>query len=187
MIKDRPEKFGKRAVKGMLWWLAGEFVCVIFNMCMLLVMNRFMAVKIFCSVASVIIANGLLFNFTYNCAVRDRNFIKYHGVEYDPKMKLKLALTAPLPQYLMWVVLLLSKLGVVGDIFRYYILANMQCIGWVDLFTEGRDITSLSWAGLFGLLFLVLIAPAVIIATYECTIRDIDVKALLLYGKKNTK
>lgn len=48
-----------------------------------------------------------------------------------------------------------------------------------------QDFDALSWGGLFGLLVLVLIAPAVIIVTYECTIRDIDVKSLLLYGKKN--
>lgn len=54
----------------------------------------------------------------------------------------------------------------------------MQSLAWIDLFTSGRTIDALSWGGLFGLLVLVLIAPAVIIVTYECTIRDIDVKSL---------
>lgn len=184
MIKEKQEKFVKRAFKGMLWWLAGEFICVIFNMCMLIFMTKFMAVRVFTAVSSAIIANGLFFNFAYNTAVRDRNLVKYHGVTYDKKMSLKIALTAPLPQYVMWIILLLSKLGVIGDIFNYYILANIQTIAWVDLFTSGRDIGSLSWGGLFGLLLLMLIAPIVIIITYECVIRDIDVKALVLYGKK---
>ncbi|MCM1524658.1 MAG: hypothetical protein NC120_09405 [Ruminococcus sp.] len=184
MIKETQEKFAKRAAKGMLWWLAGEFICIIFNMCMLIFMTKFMAVKIFTAISSAIIANGLFFNFAYNTAVRDRNLIKYHDVGYDKKMSVKIALTAPLPQYVMWIMLLLSKLGVIGDIFRYYIWANIQTIAWIDLFTSGRDIASLSWSGLFGLLLLMLIAPAVIIITYECVIRDIDVKALVLYGKK---
>lgn len=184
MTPEKQEKFAKRAAKGMLWWLAGEFVCVIFNMCMIIFMTKFMAVKIFTAFSSAIIMNGLLFNFTYNCAVRDRNLIKYHHVPRDPKMSLKIAAFAPMPQYIMWIILLLSKLGVIGDIFRYYVLANIQCLAWVDLFTSSREISALSWGGLFGLLLLMLIAPVVIILTYECTLREIDIKALVLYGKK---
>lgn len=185
MVADTQEKFAKRAAKGMLWWLAGEFICAIFNLCMIIFMTKFMVMKLFTAIASVLIANGLYFNFTYNTAVRDRNLVKYHGWQQDKKMNLKMALTAPLPQYVMWIVLLLSKLGVIGDVFNYYIWANMQSLAWIDLFTSGRTIDALSWGGLFGLLVLVLIAPIVIIVTYECTIRDIDVKSLLLYGKKN--
>lgn len=185
MKPDKQEKFVKRAAKGMLWWCAGDFICVIFNLCMIVVMINFLAAKVFTAFASAIIMNGLLFNFTYNCAVRDRNLVKYHGVSDDPMMPYKIALTAPLPQYIMWIVLLLSKLGIIGDIFRYFILANIQCLAWVDLFTEGRTIDCLSWGGLMGLLALMLIAPVVIIITYKCTVLDIDVKALVLYGKKH--
>lgn len=184
MIKETQEKFSKRAIKGIMWWLAGEFSCFIFNMCMLIAMKRFFAVKIFCAAASLIIFNGLMFNYSYNCAVRDRNLIKYHGVKQDKKMSLKIALAAPVLQYVMWTALLLSKLGVIGDFFRYFILANVQCLPWVDLFTASREISALSWGGLAGLLVIMLIAPAVIIVTYELTVRDIDVKAILLYGKK---
>lgn len=184
MLPDKREKFIFRALKGMGWWLAGELICVIFVMCMLMFMMKFMAVKVFGAFACLIIVNGLFFNYAYNCAVRDKNLVKFHGAYDDKKMSLKLAVAAPLPQYIMWIVLLLSKLGIIGDIFRYYVLANIQCLPWVDLFTSEREITALSWGGLFGLLVLMLAAPAVIIVTYECTIRELDIKALLLYGKK---
>ena len=78
----------------------------------------------------------------------------------------------------------LSKLGVIKDIFNYYILANMQTLAWVDLFTDGRTIDCLSWGGLFGLLLIILVAPAVIMITYECTIKEVDLKAIFVYGKK---
>lgn len=184
MITEKADNFGKRALKGILWWLGGDFICVIFNMCMIALITRFMALKLFTAIASVIIMDGLLFNFAYNCAVRDRNLIRYHGVERDSKMSLKMALTAPLPAYILWIMLALSKAGVIGDIFRYYILANMQCLAWVDLFTAERTIDGLSWGGLMGLLLLTLISPAVIIATYECVVRDIDIKQIFVYGKK---
>lgn len=185
--RTKQEKFIVRTLRGMSWWLIGEIVCMIFNMCMLLLMQKFMILKIFTGIASVLIMNGLYFNFTYNTAVSDKNLIRYHHVPDDKFMSLKIALTAPLPQYIMWVILLLSKLGVIRDIFNIYILANIQSIAFVDLFTTGRTINDLSWGGLFGLLFLVLIAPAVIIATYECTVRDIDIVNILIYGGKKKK
>ena len=184
MAENKSENFAKRGVKGILWWLAGEVICMVFNLCMLPFMMKFMAFKVFTAVPSIIIADGLFFNFAYNCAVKDRNLIKYHNVNHDKTMSLKMALISPLPQYIMWIVLLLSKLGIIGDIFNIFILSNMKTLAWVDLFTSGRTIDHLSWGGLFGLLALMLIAPAVIAVTYELTIRDIDVKAILLYGKK---
>lgn len=187
MKKETYDSLPVRAGKGLLWWLGGEFICVIFNMCMIPLLVRFMAMKIFTAAASAIIVNGLFFNFAYNCAVRDKNIVRYHGAERNLKMPLKMALTAPLPEYIMWIALLLSKLGVIGDIFNWYIIGNMQCLAWVDLFTQGRDIGSLSYIGLFGLLLLILISPVTIILTYEITFRDIDIKALLLYGKKDNR
>ena len=184
MIADKRENFGLRAGKGMLWWLAGEVICIIFNLCMLVFMIKFMAFKVFTAVASSIIVNGLFINFAYNCAVRDRNLVKYHRLPHDPVMSLKIALTAPLPMYAMWIALLLSKLGVVRDIFNYYIWGNIQTLAWIDLFTSSRTIDGLSWAGLFGLLIIVLAAPVSIILTYECTVREFDIKAWLFYGKK---
>ena len=99
-------------------------------------------------------------------------------------MSLKIAIAAPLPQYICWILLLLSKLGVIKDIFNIFIWCNIQSLAWVDLFTSGRTIDALSWGGLFGLLALMFVAPICIILTYECTIREFDIKAWLFYGKK---
>lgn len=173
-----------RALKGLVWWFAGELIAFVFTLCIMLPMRRFMLVRIFAGVASVFMVNALYFNFTHKCANSDRNAVKFHGVQRDRLAGLFIALTAPIFQYISWILLLLSKMQIIRDIFNYYILSNIQCIAWVDLFTAGRTIDHLTWAGLFGLLFIVLLAPAVIIATYECTYREIDVKALLMYGKQ---
>ncbi|MGN0666807.1 MAG: hypothetical protein ACI4KF_09820 [Huintestinicola sp.] len=185
MAKKKRELFIVRAFRGMLWWFIGEIVCSLFCMCMLLLMQRFLILKMFTGLASVLIVNGLYFNFTYNTAAKDRDLVRYHGVPEDKFMGVKMALMAPLPQYIMWIVLLLSKLGVIRDVFNIYILANMQSIAFVDMFTDSRTIDALSWGGIFGLLFLTLISSVVIAVTYNCVFKDIDVKGKLLYGKKN--
>ncbi|MBR4224786.1 MAG: hypothetical protein IKR73_08255 [Oscillospiraceae bacterium] len=174
-----------RIIKGWLWWLAGEFICLLFTLCMIMPMQRSLLLMMFTGVSSVLIVNGLYFNFAHNCAAEDRNAVKFHKAPYDRAMPVKLALLAPLPQYLMWIALLLSKAGVIRDIFNIYILANIQCLAWVDQFTRERTIDVLSWGGLFGLLLLVLAAPITIIVTYELVYREIDIAAILMYGKKD--
>lgn len=173
-----------RTFKGWLWWLAGEIVCIIFTVCMLMVAKRFMIVMIFMACSALLLTNGLYFNYALNWANHDRNAVKFHKAKEDSRMSLKMALLAPLPQYIMWFALLLSKLGVIRDIFSLYILANIQVTGWVELFTPGRTIDHVNAAGLLGLLFIVLISSATIFITYECVYREIDVKAILMYGKK---
>jgi len=175
----------KRTFKGWGWWLAGEIIAVIFTMCMVIAMRRYMLVRIFTGFASVFIVNALYFNFAYNCAKADLNAVKYHKKERDPAAGLMLAVSAPLFQYIMWILLVLSKAGAVPDIFNYYILANIECIAWVDLFTTQRTIDVLTVPGLIGLLSIVLISPITIILTYELTYRELDIKAILLYGNKN--
>ncbi|MBQ7990410.1 MAG: hypothetical protein IJ251_05110 [Oscillospiraceae bacterium] len=173
-----------RVIKGWLWWLAGEIICLLFTMCMIMPMQKSLLVMMFTGVSAVLIVNGLYFNFAYKCAEEDRNAVRYHKAAEDKAMARKIALAAPLPQYIMWCVLLLSKLGVIGDIFNAYILGNIQCIAWVDLFTRERTIDVLSFGGLFGLLLLVLAAPVTIIVTYEMVYREIDIKSIIMYGKK---
>ena len=177
------ESMIKRTVKGWLWWLAGEVICFLFTPCMLMPMKRSMLIMMFTAVSAVLIVNGLYFNFAHKCASADRNAVKFHKAPPDRLMAVKMALTAPLPQYILWIMLALSKARVIRDIFNIYILSNIQCIAWVDLFTSERTIDHLSTAGLFGLLLLVLAAPATIIVTYELVYRDIDVKSILMYKK----
>ena len=188
------KNLGLRMVKGWLWWLAGEFVCLIFYICLLMPMTRFMLVRIFVGVSGLILTNGLYFNYALNWANADRNAVRFHKAKADRFMSVKMAFLAPLLQYIMWFILLLSKIGlfpssfgtsdIKTDILGIYMLANIQCTAWVDLFTEQRTVAAVNAAGMAGLLFLVLISSVTIFITYECVYREIDVKALLLYGKK---
>lgn len=177
------EKWYFRALKGILWSLAGEIICFVFILCFFVPMQKFMLARIFAGLATLVLVNGLYFNFAYKCAQKDKNAVKYHSAERDPRAGLFMALTAPLGQYVLWIILLLSKLGAISDFVGKYLLLNIQCLPWYDLFTDNRTIDHLAPAGLAGLLLLTLISPAVIYITYELTYREIDVKAILMYGK----
>jgi len=173
-----------RFLKGLIWWLIGAAICFIYSFMMLGLMQKFMVAKIVTAVCAVIIVNGLYCNYIYNCATDDKKLKKVRHVETDPKTGIKLALTVPIMQYASWIVLVLSKIGVIGDFFSIYIFMNMYTLGWVDLFTEERTISALSWGGIIGLLLLAVLSSVIIYLTYEITIRDIDVKRVVFYNRK---
>ena len=98
-------------------------------------------------------------------------------------MPLKMSLTAPVISYVMVVLLFLSKLGVIGDIFNYFMYIDMWLVPYVKIFTEETVITAVPWWGVFCLTILVLLQPAVISVTYILTYKDVDVAKELMYKK----
>lgn len=79
--------------------------------------------------------------------------------------------------------LYLSKLGLIRDIFSYFLFGNMWTLPFVTMFTGERTIDCISWWGILGLTFLTLIQPAVISATYILTYNDVDVAKIVFYKK----
>lgn len=189
---NKPEGFPKRILKGFLYY----FIGIVMNMWFVTVMTGLMMnnlfIKLAVGIAAEIIVNGLFFNYAYNAACLDRDLVKFHGMERDKYMSLKIALIVPIFGYIMTVMLGLARAGVFdGTIlgergFNYYILLNLHTLPWIAMFTDERSIEHLTWAGYAGIVFLQLIEPAVIALTYELTYRDIDIKEKLFYKGKKT-
>ncbi len=170
---------------------------VIMNLWFVTVMTGLMMenifIKLIVGIAAEIIVNGLFFNYAYNAAKLDRNLVKLHGMERDRFMSAKIAAFAPLPGYVMFIMLAAAKAGAFAGTslgqygFNYYIMLNLHTLPWIAMVTDGRSMEYLSYGGLAGLLLLQLLQPAVIVLTYEFTFRDIDVFTKLLYGKNAKK
>ncbi len=186
----KPESFIKRVLKGWLYYVMGFVMNLWLVTVMMAMASDFLIVKFLLGIAALVIIDGLFFNFAYNAARRDRELIKFHGMEQDKSMSLKLALLVPIFGYIMYILLFLVKLGVFdGTIlgqngFNYYILLNLHTLPWIAMITDGRTLEYLTWGGMFGLLLIQLTEPATIVLTYELTLRDVDVKEIIFYGKK---
>ena len=98
-------------------------------------------------------------------------------------MPLKMALCGPAVSYISLAALILSKCGVIKDIFNIFLLINMYSLPFVDAFTDGRTLEFLTVPGLFGLIGLTLLQPAVIVLTYILTYKDVDVITKIVYKK----
>lgn len=189
---NKPESFPKRILKGFLYYIIGMGMNMWFVTVMTGLMMENLFIKLAVGIAAEIIVNGLFFNYAYNAACLDREQVKFHGMERDRYMSLKMALIVPVFGYIMTVMLGLAKAGafdgtILGERgFNYYILLNLHTLPWIAMFTDERSIEHLTWAGYAGIVFLRLIEPAVIALTYELTYRDIDVKEKLFYKGKKT-
>lgn len=183
IISRKKENFAARTLKGIGYWLLGSFMCLFMCMSMLVLMRSLLILKFFVAFCTTGIMLGLMFNWAYYSAKRDKNAVKYRNMEYDKYMPLKMSLTAPIISYVMAALMFLCKLGVIGDIFNYFMYIDMWLVPYVKMFTDGTTIDSIPWWGVLGLTLLILLQPAVIYVTYVLTYKDVDVAKEVLYKK----
>ena len=156
---------------------------LVITMIVLTTKTDILAVKVIAAVFTLTVVLGLFFNWAYNAAKADRDAVKFHNVEYDRYMPLKMALCGPAISYVTLIALILSKCGVIKDIFNIFLLVNMYAVPFVDAFTDGRTLEFLTVPGLLGLVLLTLLQPAAIVLTYIMTYKDVDVITKIVYKK----
>lgn len=187
-ISREKENFFKRSFKGLGYWFLGCFMCFFVCSTMVVLMNKILFLKIFVAFCTTTITLGLYFNWAHYAAKRDKNAVKYHNMNYDKFMPVKMAVIAPIFSYVMLVLLFLCKAGVIADTFMsIYLLCDIWILPFITMFTEDKTIAGISWVGLVGISFLTLLQPASIIITYICTYNDIDVVKHIFYKDNNTK
>lgn len=175
---SKKENFAVRALKGIGYGIISEVMCF-FLMLSMVALNYMtggaVLLKIVIALFSLTVTLGLYFNWAFNAAKKDRDIVKFHGIEYDRFMPLKMAVAAPIVSYISLIALILSKCGVIPDIFNFFLLINLFTLPFTDCFTAGRTLDALSVPGLIGLILLVLSQGAIIAVTYIITYKDVDV------------
>lgn len=188
IISRNKENFVKRCCKGIGYWLVGSFMCFFMCSAMVVLMKSFLMLKIFVALCTSAIMLGLFFNWTYYSAKRDRNAVKFHNMEYDRFMPVKMAIAAPIVSYVMLVMLYMCKLGAIQEsFFSIYLICDMWILPFVTLFTGERVISAVSWGGMLGITLVTLLQPATIYLTYVLTYNDVDVVNLVFYKNGNKR
>ena len=174
MIK---ENFAKRMLKGIGFCILGEVMCIFLVMSVIVINVMFFEAII--AVCAVAVQLGLLFNWANSTAKKDRELEKLHKIGYDKFMPYKMALAAPVFSYIGLIALFLSKIGIIPDIYNYFLLANIYILPSAE-----RAISALSWAGFGGIALLVLLQGVTVAVTYILTLNEIDIIQLIVYKKK---
>lgn len=181
----KKENIAARCLKGVGYWILGSFMCFFVCSATVVLMRSILTLKIFISLCTLVITMGLYFNWAHYAAKRDKNAVKFHNMEHDRTMPFKMAVSAPIISYVMLIMLYLSKMGVIPDIFNYYLLGNMWLLPFVTMFTGERTIEAIPWVGILGITLLVLIQPLTIALTYIFTYNEVDIIKIIFY--KNDK
>lgn len=182
--KFSKDSLPKRILKGVGYHIAGEIMSAFLVITMIVLTAKMDVawIKIIAAVFTLTIVLGLFFNWAHNAAKADRDAVKFHKQPYDKFMPLKMALGGPIISYVSIIALILSKSGVISDIFNVYLLLNLHTVPAVDAFTDGRTLEFLTVPGLLGLLLLVLLQPLTIVLTYILTYNDVDVITKIMYN-----
>lgn len=176
------ENIVKRCFKGIGYWFLGNFMCFFVCSATALLMRSFLIFKMFIALCTLVITMGLYFNWAHYAAKLDKNLVKFHNMKYDKYMPVKMSVIAPFFTYVMLIFLYLSKVGIIPDIFNFYLLGNMWLRPFVTMFTGEIAISSVSWSGMIGITFLVLLQPLTIVLTYIFTYNDLDIAKLIFYN-----
>ncbi len=182
------ESIVKRMLKGIGYGIISEIMCVIVCIMMLMLMRRAIIIKVIVALCTAAITLGMYFNWAFYSAKRDIDRVKFRDGKYDRMMPFKMALFAPLPSYVMLVILYLAKSGLfsVNNFFGIYLMGNMWLTPFVAMFTDSRNITDITAFGITGITFLILLQPITIILTYILTYNNIDLyKIIFIKNDKN--
>lgn len=177
-VKFKKENFFKRILKGIGYGLISEFMCMFLVISMIAMNGMFggsVVLKVIIGLCTLVLTLGLYFNWTFNAAKKDRDAVAYHNVPYDKYMPIKMAVGGPIVSIVMYILLILSKIKLLPDLFNVFLLADLFTVPFVDSFTSERTIEALSVWGLLGLGLLVLSQCVVIVVTYIVTYKDIDI------------
>lgn len=174
----KTENIFKRILKGIGYSIIAEFMSMFLVISMIAMNGMFggsVVLKLIIGICTLVLTLGLYFNWAFNAAKKDRDAVTYHNIPYDKYMPVKMAVGGPIISIVMYIVLVLSKIGVIRDMFNVFLLADLFTVPFVDSFTSERTIEVLSVWGLIGLGLLVLSQCTVIIATYILTYKDVDI------------
>jgi hypothetical protein len=125
-----------------------------------------------------------MFNWSYNAAKTDEALNRQGTKPYDKFMPAKMSAIAGAIPLILYIILILSKAGVIPNFLPIYtIIINWQ-LPFRALFTAAKDVAEISILGMAGFGFLTLLIPAAVAITYVLVKRGVDFSKYI-YEKKD--
>jgi hypothetical protein len=179
------EPFALRIAKGYGYLFISQVMSLFINFSVTALLSRFTLLLIFACACTLLLTLGMQFNWAYNCAKIDEVLDRQKIKPYDRLMPLKMSLCTGIVPVGLYVVLVLSRIGVIGNFLPWYTLLSMWQMPFRTLFSASTEIADISIPVMivFGLLSLLI--PATGAVTYILIKRGTDFSAIVY--KKNIK
>lgn len=143
------------------------------------------AIGILSSVFTLLIFALFPYNVLWNMGSHDENYVQLGRMEKDIHFGLKVGAVASTPSAVMYLLLILGKLGVVsGVILKWHRLINTPFIPYIDAVEMGANTaTELSIGSLLAVGATLLFVPFVCWLGYYLGYRQISIREKMVYKK----
>ena len=146
-------------------------------------------VDVLSSIFTLLIFGLFPYNILWNMGSHDNNYVQLGRMDKDVHFGLKAGAVASIPSAILYVLLVLGKLGVVpGVILKWHRLLNPPFIPYIDAVEMGADsATELSGASLLAVGLILLFVPAVCWIAYYLGYLQISIRDKIVYKKPAKK
>lgn len=161
------------------FFVAAQLMCFMFA-AMTMAYYKYTLLAVIDAAASLFIFGAMLFTCASNTAKKDMK----SGGELDVRRPFALAFFSALPTLGLFVALLLSKIGLFGNFFVVYRIADAHLIPLIYIMGMPSEATLLGAGELALLGAFALMPAAVVYVTYTLTYRNRDVLEALIYEER---
>ena len=172
-----------RVIKGLGYLIMAEVMCLILMLFGFLVLDKTWG-RIILSLFSLIIVLGLMANYAGNIGKIECTRIKLGKQEENEKLPYLLAAIVPIPIYLNFIILVISRFEIIPNYLPTFRLVNAFYIPPTLLMTGDIEVTDLNILHMLLIACLVLLIPATIIISYKLAINQIKISEKIMYQNK---
>lgn len=163
-------------LKGYGFLLFAEILCLFINLTLAVSSSNVFKILAVCCTAVIFV--GIICNHGYNTAKNDKVLERRLEVKFPNTRCIFAGLSMTALYAFVWVFLLLSKLGVIGDFYNAYKLINGQYLQLYNLIAPGTEISAVSMANLMLMLALTLVPFVAFIVSYKLTYNGVDIDSI---------
>lgn len=163
-------------LKGIGYLIFSEILCLFINLTLAFSSSIFL--KIITVLCTSIIFIGLICNFAYNIAKNDLIIQRRMNIKFSFSRNFTVAASLSMPYILLWLILLISKKGLIGNFYGAYKLLNGQFLQLYNLINSGTELSSVSKFQLIIMFVLTLIPFVSFIITYKLSYSGIDLNKI---------
>jgi len=160
-------------LKGIGYLIFSEILCLFINLTLAFSSSIFL--KIITVLCTSIIFIGLICNFAYNTAKNDLIIQRRMNIKFSFSRKFTVAASLSMPYILLWLILFISKKGLIGNFYGAY---NGQFLQLYNLINSGTELSSVSKFQLIIMFVLTLIPFVSFIITYKLSYSGIDLNKI---------
>lgn len=163
-------------LKGYASLIFAEILCLFINLTLAFSGSvLFRIISVFCT--SVIFI-GLICNYAYNTAKNDLTIQRRMQIKLPGYRCYAAGGFMSLPYIILWIMLFLSKNGVIGGFYKAYKLINGQFLQLYNLINDGVDVMTITQSDLIIMLLLAFVPFVSFVIAYKATYKGVDIEKI---------